>query len=90
MLHNLAEAKCRMRQNHLLDRQMTLTFNKSGDLRHGGRASLRLSDSRCRCWTPTCVLWHGGLVGVPLLLEDDVAELQHRRDHLQHAWRGIR
>lgn len=34
----------------------------------------------------TCVLRHGGLVSVSLFLKDNVAELQHCRHHLQHAW----
>lgn len=40
------------------------------------------------CWVFTCVLRHGGLIGVSLFLKDNVAELQHCRDHLQHACRG--
>lgn len=42
----------------------------------------------CRCASEslsTCVLWHGSLVGVSLLLKDNVAKLQHGRDDLQHA-----
>lgn len=41
----------------------------------------------CRCARLffTCVLWHGGLIGVSLLFKDNVAKLQHGRDNLQHA-----
>lgn len=40
------------------------------------------------CQMLTCVLRHGGLVSVPLFLKDNVAKLQHCRDHLQHACQG--
>lgn len=37
------------------------------------------------CSMFTGVLRHGGLIGVSLFLKDNVAKLQHCRDHLQHA-----
>lgn len=33
----------------------------------------------------TCVVGHGGLVGVPFSLQDDVAKLENGRDHPQHG-----
>lgn len=56
--------------------------SRSDEIKHGhtGRT--------VRACSPlTCVFGHGGLIRVSLFLKDDVAELQHSRDHLQHTWR---